>query len=518
SAMIKQANALLKGETDTLGFDESSPRDSLVGRLSHILVDEYQDIDDEQYELVSLLAGRTLQENGDQKLSILAVGDDDQNIYQFRGAHVGFIKRFREDYDATIHHLVENYRSTANIIAASNQLIAVNVDRMKVGHAIKINSARTNLPEGGNWQLGDPIGKGKVQLLGTKDLAAQAQAVLDEMNRIRGISDQFIYANTAVLAREWQELDMIRVLFEKQDIPVNLNWGKGAFPSFTKIREYAIILEALKNDRSTQKSASSLLSFLPENADDDNLWQVHLRGLIIDWLEETDDRLQPVSQIEEYLYEALSDQHRSQNLGNGVFLSTMHSVKGLEFDHVFVLGGSYSEPRAINMEEERRLLYVAMTRARETLQLFEIEASCRPHTAVFSGMFIKRRSVKPQLSELVQNCRYSLLGMTELYLGYAGGFNGNHQIHTILSRLKVGNTLKVEVQKEHIYLVTGEGVSVARFSKAAKSFWENKISSISEIKVLAMVRWGQATSTGPEYADRFKIDNWEIPICEVKHM
>ena len=88
------------------------PRYALVGRISHILVDEYQDIDAEQYELVALLAGKTLEEK-DQKMTILAVGDDDQNIYRFRGANVAFIRKFHEDYQAQIHYLVENYRSTA---------------------------------------------------------------------------------------------------------------------------------------------------------------------------------------------------------------------------------------------------------------------------------------------------------------------------------------------------------------------------------------------------------------------
>lgn len=87
--VISDAVNLLKGETAAFGFGYDSAREALVGRFSHILVDEYQDIDEEQYELVSLLAGKTITEQ-DQKLTILAVGDDDQNIYRFRGANVDF--------------------------------------------------------------------------------------------------------------------------------------------------------------------------------------------------------------------------------------------------------------------------------------------------------------------------------------------------------------------------------------------------------------------------------------------
>ena len=92
----------------------------MLAGFQYILVDEYQDIDEPQYEMISAIAGRTL-EDADQKLSILAVGDDDQNIYTFRGANVQFIRRFQQDYEAEVHYLVENYRSTRYIIEAANR-------------------------------------------------------------------------------------------------------------------------------------------------------------------------------------------------------------------------------------------------------------------------------------------------------------------------------------------------------------------------------------------------------------
>jgi len=83
-------------------------------------------------------------------LSIMAVGDDDQNIYAFRGANVEFIRKFKEDYKAKVVYLVENFRSTKHIIDASNHLMRHNVDRMKIDHPIRINRERgPNLPEAG---------------------------------------------------------------------------------------------------------------------------------------------------------------------------------------------------------------------------------------------------------------------------------------------------------------------------------------------------------------------------------
>ena len=104
-----------------------------------VLVDEYRDIDRDQYALISALTDR-VGRDPEAKLSILAVGDDDQNIYAFRGANVEFIRRFQTDYRAACHYLLDNYRSTAHIIAAANQLIAHNRDRMKIAQPIGKNS------------------------------------------------------------------------------------------------------------------------------------------------------------------------------------------------------------------------------------------------------------------------------------------------------------------------------------------------------------------------------------------
>ena len=99
-------------------------------------MDEYQDINADQYELISALAGRTLEEE-DRKLTLFAVGDDDQNTYAFNGASVEFIRRFEADYGPKPAFLVDNYRSTDHIVAAANALIEPARHRMKTGHPIR---------------------------------------------------------------------------------------------------------------------------------------------------------------------------------------------------------------------------------------------------------------------------------------------------------------------------------------------------------------------------------------------
>ncbi len=515
SRLIEDAIRLLKGEADVLGFGDDPPRDALIGRFSHILVDEYQDIDEEQYELVSLLAGKTVKER-EEKMTILAVGDDDQNIYRFRGANVDFIRRFHNDYEASTHYLVENYRSTANIIAAGNMLIGHNSDRMKTDHSIRINRARKNLPPGSNWQILDPLVQGKVQVFEVANQDDQALVLLEEIRRLHNLGSGFSFAGCAILAREWKELDRVRALFEQARIEVNVNWDKHSFPSLTRIRENCILLEYLQQNRTKELRASDVLSLLPQNMDNENIWQINLRGMINDWAEETGDNPQPVPTILDYFYETLTEQRRSGHLGKGIFLSTVHSVKGLEFDHVYILGGGWRQEHGAELEEERRLYYVAMSRARETLHLFSLKDHFNPHSAVLSGKVLLRRSPVPAQREVLPRFRYQMLIMKDFYIDYAARKSLTNPVHKALAELRVGDLLKADIRNGRVELVDNDGISVARLSRAAGNHWQPRLQSIREITVLAMIRRRQTDISDAKFSDSCRVESWDVPIVELK--
>ena len=119
--VIRRAVELLRGEG--LPPEEADERrERLLAGFRWILVDEYQDIGSDQYALISALAGRTLDDESG-KLTLFAVGDDDQNIYAFNGTSVEFIRRFEADYGPRPIYLTDNYRSTGHIIAAANAMI-----------------------------------------------------------------------------------------------------------------------------------------------------------------------------------------------------------------------------------------------------------------------------------------------------------------------------------------------------------------------------------------------------------
>jgi ATP-dependent DNA helicase RecQ len=480
-------------------------------------VDEYQDIDEEQYELVSLLAGKALVEK-DAKLTILAVGDDDQNIYRFRGANVDFIRRFKKDYKADVLYLTENYRSTANIIKAANTLIAHNRDRMKREHPIEINRARATLPPGGNWQLSDRIGQGKVQILRVKDATAQALVLLEELQRLQSLSSDFDVNGCAILAREWQALDIVRSVFEAADIAVSLNWGRSAFPGLARIRENAELLSFLHDCAEDQVTASALLDLLSEKGAQGNIWQANLHALLREWSDETGNTPQPVGRVENYLYEALADQHRGRNLENGIFLSTVHSIKGLEFDHVFVLDGNWQKKTGQEMEEERRLYYVAMSRARETLQLFAMDHADNPHVELLHGDFLMDRKVAPSRKPPKHILRYELLGMKDLYIDFAAMKKENHPTCKAIKELTTGSRLTIRERNGSLDLVNHEQIPVARLSKSARARWRDCLETIRDITVIALARRCRTDIKDQEFQARCRSESWEVPVVELRYL
>ena len=185
--IMRSATALLRGEG--LPPEEADEqRERLLAGFRWILVDEYQDIDGAQYDLISALAGRTL-EDEDGRLTLFAVGDDDQNIYAFNGASVEFIRRFEADYGPKPAYLVGNYRSTRHIVAAANAVIEPARERMKAEHPIRIDRARAKNPDGGAWEALDPVARGRVQILPVGgDAVTQAQVVMGELLRLKALS------------------------------------------------------------------------------------------------------------------------------------------------------------------------------------------------------------------------------------------------------------------------------------------------------------------------------------------
>jgi ATP-dependent DNA helicase RecQ len=445
------------------------------------------------------------------------VGDDDQNIYRFRGANVDFIRRFHRDYGAEIHYLVENYRSSGHIIAAANALIAGNADRMKTDHPILINRARQSLPAGGNWHSLDPsLGRGRVQVLEAADPEQQALILVAELQRLQRLSDHWDLNRCAVLARNWRELDAVRSACNAAGIPVCLNWSRGIFPGLHRIRESAQLLEQLRARRAEMFDGRSLLTLLPGEPINDTLWSANLRHLLAAWIEETGGLPQPAHRIEDFIYESLVEQKRARSLGDGLALTTVHGAKGLEFDHVFVLGNGWRAANGAEMEEERRLYYVAMSRTRETLQLFIVKGHAHPHAALLSGDFLTRRSPVLAAGPPVVFASYALLGIKDLFIDFAGLKSEQSPERRALDRLRTGDRLRLRAAGKQVLLLSSEGIKVGRLSKAAADRWRDRLHRITEARVVALVRRDKNDGNDAAFQTRCQGEGWEFPMVELR--
>jgi ATP-dependent DNA helicase RecQ len=515
-SLIPEATALLRGETTPIGLEPDEIRDRLLAGFEQILVDEYQDIDEPQYNLISALAGRTL-DDSDRRLTILAVGDDDQNIYGFRGTNVEFIRRFEHDYGAEAHSLVENFRSTRYVIEAANELIDSNTDRMKSATPIRIDGLRELLPPGGEFGRRDRLTGGRVQLLRVPDERAQATAAITELQRLRNLGDMD-WSNFAILSRTHRELAHVRALAEEEGIPVRWWADRSRMPSLHQVREIHALLRELNERRHSFARASSLIelarSITPE--DPANPWSVFLHRVLEDWRCDSDDAEVAVQEAIEFLYETCAETRRDFSYGTGVNLSTVHAAKGTEQDYVLVIGAWGLEHRPAAREETRRLLYVAMTRARQSLTILD-RTDVRPSllTPLAGAAVIRRDADLPPAGAPSLTLQYTTLGLDDIHLGYPAPFPKNHPVHSALAALAPNHPLSLRLEPQGIGLVDRDGTCVGRLSRKAEAFWQSRLRTVHEVRVVAMIHRTAEQEGESAYSTLRRVPEWEIPIVEL---
>ena len=518
-SLIDEAIRLLTDETAAWpGLDSDDLRDRVLAGYRHILVDEYQDIDGPQYELVSAVAGRT-HSDPDAKLSILAVGDDDQNIYTFRGANVGFIRRFEQDYQARTEHLLENYRSSHHIIAVANRLIAHNRDRMKTDRPIRINRTRKPHPPGGRWQKLDPVVRGRVQILNVRNAPHQAVAILEEIERLRTLSAE-PYSHFAILARTHRELEPIRAACHELGIPVALPISREGFPPLHRFREIVCAVDFLREHEKELMRPSEIahsVHALRKGRGDSPWWEV-VDSILDELREEIGDGRICLTTVIDHLYEALLDYRTEKVLGNGIQLRTVHTAKGMEFPHVLITGGGWRRGRSVKeTEEERRILYVGMTRARETLTLCHLADEGQPFLRDLGadGLLSRDAPESRRVDERVFARCFALFSLADMHIDFAGWHPSNHPIHTSLKELEEGDRVRLVENKSHIDIRSDKGVTLGRLSKAAAPTWSGRLAAVQEARVFAIIRRRKEDIRDETYARRCVVSEWEIPLLEV---
>lgn len=398
-------------------------------RFRYVSVDEYQDTNVAQFRLTALLAGGYG--------NLMAVGDDDQSIYKFRGATIDNILQFEKNFGAKTHviRLEENYRSTQNILDAANNIISHNENRM----------GKTLWTSKGTGE--------KIHVLNPEFQDAEARRIIDIIQR-KVAKGEAQYRDFAVLFRVNAQSNALETAFSRSGVPYRMLGGI-RFSDREEIRDIVAYLQLINNhadeerllriinkprrklgektmeavhtlaaeDHTTMfdvmaraneyvalgRSAAALQEFadlisaltakkdeMPLNEFvEEVLDRTGYRRMLADRGEEEEERLENleefISGVLEYekstetpsltefleINSLVADVDRYDDTADAVVLMTVHSAKGLEFPVVFLPGfedGIFPGMQSVmagpsELEEERRLAYVAITRAKKELYI-----------------------------------------------------------------------------------------------------------------------------------------------------
>ena len=423
--LILNAVRLLKENPDVL--------EKYQERFRYIMVDEYQDTNQLQYKLISLLAKKYG--------NICVVGDDDQCIYQWRGADIRNILNFEKEFPkAKVVKLEQNYRSTANILEAAHSVISNNKQRKRKklwtdasqGEKIQYHRLECDYREAGYiaQEIGYMVQQGEnyrdfailyrtnAQSRNFEDSLAQRRIPYRVIGGLRyydrmEIKDMIAYMR--LVANPMDDIAFDRVVNSpKRGI------GKATMDKIKSVANYCeksifqyVESEAIADTLSGKASRgmNEFLEIIREYSEEKENLRVsdiyeglliksgYLKALEDQGTAEADGRIENLMEFKSVIYEfenrdskleldefleklaLLSDVDNHDSEANAVTLMTMHSAKGLEFPYVFMPGmedGLFPSWRSRDsisqMEEERRLCYVGMTRAKRRLWMTSAES------------------------------------------------------------------------------------------------------------------------------------------------
>lgn len=483
-------------------------------KFQYILVDEYQDTNNSQYLLINLLA--------QANRNLCVVGDDDQSIYKFRGANIGNILNFEDDYsDVQKITLDQNYRSTQNILDAANSVISNNKDRMgkslwtSNGDGNKVfvytgtneydearyiaRQIKKHFDEQGSFSDCAILYRTNAQsrvieemlmresvpykvLSGLrfydrkeiKDIIAYLRVVYnpnDDVSLARIINEPKRKIGNATLekarniARE-KETSLYDVISHADDYPE----FKTAIKKLLSFSEIIQSLIKLKDTVTIEDLTGRILNdtgYMPELVMEDTTeskTRIENLGEFISVITEFEKNEETGNTLGEFLenISLVSDIDGYDENEDSAVLMTIHSAKGLEFPIVFLSGleeGLFPGMRSMesddDIEEERRLCYVAITRAKEQLYITKtisrtIHGKTMPTTAsrFFKEIPVEyledKTTLQPKVAKVMQDLgvRNAAAPKKEVYMTKGFGSSVKSSGSTDYSKFKAGDAVE----------------------------------------------------------------------------
>ena len=329
---IEKSESVIKDTIDKIKNDEVE-----ISRItkSVLVIDEAQDMTEDEFNLITALIDKN------ETLKVIAVGDDDQNIYSFRKSDSKYMQYLISKYQARFYELYENFRSKSNLVTFANSFVN------QIPHRMKHNPIVSHQPENGSL---------RITYYPSNNLIIPL---------IKDVVESPLAGTTGVLTKTNEEAVFISCLLQEQGIATKLvqtNSSNFYLGDLNEIRYFTQVLNLTKDthiiDNERWEVAKRKLKYEFGNT---SSWEI-CRSIILTF-EQIYSR-KYLSDWKTYLFESnLEDFYSAQ--GETVIVSTIHKAKGKEFDNVFLLlnnGNSLSD-------EKKREIYVAITRAKQNISI-----------------------------------------------------------------------------------------------------------------------------------------------------
>lgn len=409
-----------------------------------LVIDEAQDMSEDEFSLVEALI------NYNETMRVIAVGDDDQNIYEFRGSNSKYLQEMISKYNATKYEMTRNYRSSEKIVHFANDFARTIKNRIKQTEGMTLKT-------GGNVCL-------------TRYTNSNI-----ELPMIQAIIDEKLNGSTCILTKTNEEaLKVLGVLNEKK-IPAKLIQSLDGF-NLMSLQEIRFIMWYLNQKNNPFQISDRLWNSIKYHLK--RLFQTsHCLPIILELLDAF-EKVNPAkyfSDLESFLSEAkFEDFYETEK--DVITISTIHKSKGHEFDNVYMLMKNNSS----FVDENKRTIFVGMTRAKNNLSIHYNDII---FDDFYNKPYIKAKTDKEFYS--VPNSIILQLTHKDVFLSY---FKYSQKI---IQKLRSGDSLKLENGGLSIML-EGCDIQILKFSSACKeriqSFFDQGYELV-EAKIRFIVYW-----------------------------
>lgn len=530
--------------------------DLILRRFRWVFVDEFQDVTEDSFALIKEISQQSQKKAAREARSaadlvdvrFVAVGDDDQNIYDFGGASGQHIRAFDQLFNTPKNtpELTWNYRSSGAILRVAADIISRCSDRMKT-REIEIDPGRADDPLEGRYHRERDPDLGRVTILknAQPDIESQSALATAELLRLRAAvgKNDWRWASTAVLVRRRAHIPVVERALAGAGIEVSRDL-QGLVP-MARVKEAVMVREWLERmerrgrtitPEEIKQAADGLEAhFASRWARAVALW---LREYLRDYLgavqeaqreEGPENENTPAISPRLVLEEFVEWSHGWRPEQNGVMVLTAHSSKGLEFDNVVLCDCAWMHGDYLR-DADRRLFYVAATRARHSLSLVS-SSLMSPTMQMISGESADHVAVldlKPHQPALEAQLRLPLTpcSVRDVFLSFpAWDGPGCYQTEAtrrktkeIIARLKPGDRIRIcKTQNHsdrnpwHVFAPCEDGWH--RIGKMQRSFTPDVPGTELHAEAFALVLWRKSDSGGA-HRDRIFLDQWYTVIPE----